>query len=168
MRRSGLLNGGYTETKRRRYPKLSLVTDCASHLILGVLPSRGPTPDFNLFEPALATVPKSVKIDCILADAGYDSESNHCHAREKLRIRTIIPPRYHKTRKGPKSRYRKLMTKMFARQRKDYRQRWQVETVMSMLKRCFGAALSARKQHMQNSELYLKALLFNLSIIAIQ
>lgn len=168
MRRSGLLKGGFTESKRRRYPKLNLITDCATHLILGVLPGRGPTPDFHLFEPSLATVPKSVKIDCILADAGYDSESNHRHAREKLGMGTLIPPRHHTYRAGPRTYYRRMMTRLFARTLKNYRRRWQVETVMSMLKRCFGAALTARKEDMQNAELYLKALLLNLSILAAQ
>ena len=33
-----------------------------------------------------------MSIAVLVADAGYDSESNHCYAREEQSIRSIIPP----------------------------------------------------------------------------
>lgn len=165
LKRCGLLEGGFTEGKRRKYPKLNLVVDCATHLILGLFPSRGPAPDFHQFKPALATLPPTVRINSILADAGYDSESNHVHARETLKIKTLIPPRIRATDTVTRGRYRKLMVKRFERKPRIYGQRWQVETVVSMLKRRFGSALSARLESMQNRELYLRTLVLNFAIL---
>ncbi len=62
-----------------RYPKLGVVNDVTNHFILAFEAGRGPKPDV-----------KRVSIAVIVADAGYDSESNHCYAREELSIRSII------------------------------------------------------------------------------
>jgi hypothetical protein len=39
------------------------------------------------------------KIKCLLADAGYDSESNHRYAREVCHIKTIIPAKHGRLRR---------------------------------------------------------------------
>lgn len=46
-----------------------------------------------------------------------------------------------------------------------YGQRWQVETVFSMIKRNFGSALRARKYWSQNREMLLLVLTHNIAII---
>jgi transposase len=46
-----------------------------------------------------------------------------------------------------------------------YGQRWQVETVFSMIKRNFGSALRARNIESQNREMLLLALTHNIAII---
>jgi transposase len=47
-----------------------------------------------------------------------------------------------------------------------YGQRWQVETVFSMIKRNFGSSLSARSTHGRYRELALRALCHNIAINA--
>jgi hypothetical protein len=46
-----------------------------------------------------------------------------------------------------------------------YGQRWQIETVFSMLKRNMGSALRARSYHSQNREIRLRVLTHNLAIL---
>jgi len=48
---------------------------------------------------------------------------------------------------------------------RTYGQRWQIETVFSMLKRDMGAALRARTYHSQNHEIRLRVLTHNLAIL---
>ena len=60
-----------------RYPKLGLVCDTSCHFILSIRVGRGPRPDVDELVPLLTDAVRSVLIDCLAADAGYDSESNH-------------------------------------------------------------------------------------------
>ena len=46
-----------------------------------------------------------------------------------------------------------------------YGQRWQAETIISMLKRNFGSALRARHYHSQNREIRLRILTHDLGIL---
>ena len=46
-----------------------------------------------------------------------------------------------------------------------YGQRWQIETVFSMIKRRLGETLSARSYHRQNRALLLKAVAHNILIL---
>jgi len=59
--------------------------------------------------------------------------------------------------------YRRLMRRRFPR--KTYGQRWQIETVFSMVKRNLGAALTARRYPSQNREIALRLLTHNLMIL---
>ena len=140
--------------KRRRFPKAGIVCDCQSHLVLSVVPGRGPMPDDKHFQPALKQATAEAKIDTLLADAGYDGESSHQHAREEYGMKTVIPPkRGRPTDKLPKSKWRKRMATHFDKLK--YGQRWQVETVNSMIKRLLGSALRSRKTRTQNQEIRL-------------
>ena len=49
--------------------------------------------------------------------------------------------------------------------RKKYGQRWQIETVFSMVKRNLGSALTARKRYSLNREVILKLIVHNLMIL---
>ena len=90
-------------------------------------------------EPTLAQTSPHVRIEWLTADAGYDSESNHRHCRQQQGIRSLIPPKHGRpTDKPAKGRYRRRMQTHFDHQR--YGQRWQVENVVSMLKRRLGSA----------------------------
>lgn len=63
----------------------------------------------------------------------------------------------------PKTKYRKLMRTHFPQQL--YGQRWQVETVMSILKRNLGSALRARSYVSQCREIMLRLLVHNVMIV---
>jgi hypothetical protein len=151
-------------TAYRRFPKAGIVGDCASHLILAIVPGRGPGPDDKHYQPALAQAASCVSIETLLADAGYDSEAAHEHARQTHGMRTIIPPtRGRPTDKLPTGRWRKRMATHF--NRRKYGQRWQIETINSMFKRLLGAALRARKYWTQHREIILRAITHNLMIL---
>ena len=152
----------------KRFPKMGLVCDCDSHLILAVATGRGPTPDHPHLIAAMLDAATRRRIDTLLADAGYDAEWVHEFLRDELDIRSIIPPKIGRpTAKLPKGRYRRQMARYFERppESRRYGQRWQVETVFSMIKRRLGETVSARNYHRQNRALLLKAIAHNVLIL---
>ena len=156
----------WEDTIYRRWPKLAVVCDCKNHLILSAIMTRGPSVDINQFCKTLKPAAERARIKQLLADAGYDSEANHKYAREVLQIKTTIPPKHGRptlTDKPLKGKYRELMRNNF--DKKTYGQRWQVETVFSMIKRNFGSALRARRYWSQCREMMLMVLTHNLAVI---
>ncbi len=148
----------------KKYPKLSLVVDTATHMILAAETGRGPKPDIGDFKKLLSGANDTAKIKCVVADAGYDAEHSHEFARDVLGILSFIPPLIGKqTSKLPTGYYRRLMRTSFDTMR--YRQRWQVETVFSMLKRLLRSALTARNSISQSRELYLRVITLNIMIL---
>jgi len=155
---------GYQTTQYRRFPKLAHICDTTTHLIFGFLPSWGPSTDVSHFIPLLKEGLRVHPVGIILADAGYDSEANHRFARGELGVRSVMPARAGRsTAKLPTGRFRRRMTTRFPK--KLYGQRAQVETVMSMLKRNFGEALSAKTYQAQMREIGLKVLTHNIGIL---
>jgi hypothetical protein len=150
-----------------RFGKLGLIVDCANHLILSILPGRGPKPDVDELEPLMKALAPNVWPDQLLADAGYDSEANHQLLRERCSVESVIPPKHGRPGKDPDhlpaGKWRWLMATNFNED--DYGQRWQVETVMFMLKAHQGDALTARRPTTQRGELNLIALTHNLLIL---
>jgi hypothetical protein len=103
---------------------------------------------------------QQLKIETMVADAGFDSAFNHRLHCETHGIRSTIPPEYSRPPKDPAAvrtdKYRRLMKRRF--NSRAYRFRAQVETVMSMLKRNLGAALSAKTYQGRCRELMLRVL----------
>jgi Transposase DDE domain len=156
----------YENTYYSRWPKLGISCDCSNHMVLSAITVRGPGVDINQFERIVAPAAEKYNIDQILADAGYDSESNHRFARDRLNIKSIIPPKHGRPTlisKPLKGKYREMMRKKF--DKKTYGQRWQVETVMSMIKRNQGDCLRSTTYQAQNREMMLKVLTHNIGII---
>lgn len=148
----------------RRYPKLGLVCDTVSHFILAARASQGPQPDFGDFEPLLVEAHARANLKTIAADAGFDSEANHRLARDDLGIQSLIPPEHGRPPAGePAGRYRKQMKRHLHESR--YGQRWQVETVNSMIKRLSGEVVNARTYWRRCRLLLLKTLTHNVSIL---
>ena len=148
----------------KTFPKAGVLCDARSHLILSLVPGRGPGPDIKHFRRALDEAQARLRIDALVADAGYDSEQSHEYAREECGVNTSIPPLIGRpTEKGPSGFWRAHMKRVLKRSR--YSQRWQVETVNSMLKRLMGSALRARRFHARCRELHLRALTLNVMII---
>ena len=156
----------YEETYYRRWPKLGISCDCSNHMVLSAITVRGPSADVNQFERIVAPAAQKYDINGILADAGYDSESNHRFAREHLNIKSIIPAKIGRptlVTKPFKGMYRELMRTEFDKE--TYGQRWQAETVMSMIKRNQGESLRSKTYWAQNREMMLKVLTHNIGII---
>jgi hypothetical protein len=154
---------------KHRYPKLSAICDTANHLILGAVIDRGPKIDPVEAKATLHDALAHQRFGTLLADAGYESEGFHRLCRERHHIRSIIPT----TSRGRSNRngrpqtvrgfYRQLMKRHFPR--KTYGQRWQIETVFSMLKRNLGSSLRARRYQSQNREIRLRLLTHNLALL---
>ncbi len=99
-------------------------------------------------------------------DAGYDAEHNHEIARRDMGIRSIIPPLIGRPTDRPPTYWRRHMKRLLATQRSrrrcGYTQRWQAETMMSMIKRNLGSALRGRSRY---RDLTLKVLTHDVMII---
>lgn len=167
VRRRDRSSGKPTTARYTRFPKLHVIADCATHLILAAYPKRGPTPDVGELDVLQTQLVPGIVLDTLYADAGYDSECNHRLMRELLGIKSIIPPRIGRpTNKPAKGKHRRRMQHLFKDPVKiGYGQRWQVETVFSMLKRNLGHALVARSYQAQNREMLLHCLTHNVMIL---
>jgi hypothetical protein len=151
-----------------RYAKLEAAFDCSTHLLIGVLVGRGPRVDTNRFVPLLEDTLARVRLDSVLADAGYDSEPNHRHARDKRGIRSFIPATAGRpTTKLPSGRYRRLMKQRLNKNYGHYGQRWQAETGISMIKRCLASIVRGHTYWSQCRELLLLAITHNIMLIYI-
>ena len=150
-----------------RFPKMGIVCDCRSHIVLAVVPGRGPGPDIKHFRSALEQSLQSVSIKTLVADAGYDGEPSHQYARNTCHVRSLIPPRIGRpTDKPPTGYWRRQMRARIHLTR--YGQRWQVETTYSMLKRLLGSALTARTYWAQCREIFLMVLTLNIMILFVE
>ena len=147
-----------------RYPKLGVICDASCHFVLACHAGRGPRPDVDEFRPLVADALTRVLLTQMAADAGYDSEPNHRFARDEHRVRTIIPAKHGRpTDKPATGHYRRLMQVRFDRD--AYRQRSQVETVISMIKRRQGSFVRGRTYWSQCRDLHLIVLTHNVMIL---
>jgi Transposase DDE domain len=162
--KGGKASGKWQVTTYRRFPKLAVVCDCQTHLILAAVVERGPKPDFDHWIAAMSQATKHATIATLLADAGYDAEWIHLAARIAFGVRTIIPPtRGRPSHEPPTGYYRRRMAQHFNTVK--YRQRSQVETEFSMLKRRLGSAVNAYSPWGQRRALLLKVLTLNIMIL---
>jgi hypothetical protein len=154
----------WQKTTYARFPKAGLLCDCASHLILAVVPGQGPSPDITHYRPLLDQGLRRVRIAAAALDAGYDAEHAHLYAREHCGVRSLIPAKIGRpTAKPPSGYWRRQMRSRLHLTR--YTQRWQVETVNSMLKRLMGSAMRARTYWSQCREILLRGITHNVMIL---
>jgi hypothetical protein len=162
-----------TRYRMRKWPKITLVCHTASHLVASALLSVGPSQDSPLFEEALLKAIWHLDIDCLLADGGYDAEHNHVLAREALGIRSSVinlnrrgrGSRHEiRSRKWAKTKYRRQMYRRFLKI--IYRQRWQIESVISRIKRRLGSALRGRSDAAKERDCHMKILTHDLMVLA--
>lgn len=134
VKRRSKTETGTQETTYAKYSKVVLVTDCRSHLVLAVVPGRGPASDLVLFKAALKQVAGRARIGTLLADADFDGEWVHEHFRGVYGIRALIPPtRGRPSERPPAGKWRQWMKAQLRRFRAKYGQRWQTETVNSVI-----------------------------------
>jgi hypothetical protein len=163
-RKKAGIHGRKRAVSYRRYPKLGIVCDTSSHFILAARASQGPRSDYGDFRPLLVAAQARARPKTLLADAGFDSEANHQLARDELGIQSLIRAKQGRpTAAEPVGRYRKQMKRHLRHSR--YGQRWQVETVNSMLKRLSGEVANARSYWRRCRLLLLKTLSHNISIL---
>jgi hypothetical protein len=142
-------------------------------LILSVIASTGSGGDQPYFEELLTRAWRRSggKLKWAVANAGYDSEENLRLASAVKQVRAIIPPRSGRPTDKPPPKSQPLRRRLhhrFAAQRDKrlYGQRWQVETVNSMIKRTLGSALRARTAVRRRHELLLRVLTHNIMLLA--
>ncbi len=165
VKRRAKTGTGTQETTYARYPKVVLVVDCTSHMALAAVPGRGPASDLVHFRAALKQASGRARIGTLLGDADFDAEWVHEEVRARG-IRTLIPPeRGRPSEKPPAGKWRRWMKGQFARFKAKYGQRWQTETVNSMVKRRLGSALRARSYWSQCREIILRVITHNVMIV---
>ena len=148
-----------------RYAKLEASFDCASHRLLGVLTGRGPRVDVDRFVPLLEATLREARPGSVLADAGYDSEPNHRHAREERGVRSFIPATAGRPSvKPPAGRHRRRMRQRLNKGYGGYGQRWQAEAGFSMIKRRLGSTAHGRGYWSQGRDLMLIAITYNIML----
>ena len=108
----------------------------------------------------------------VVADAGFDSEAHHEQARDRMGVASVIPPTTGRpTDKAPTGPHRAAMRGRFddAADAEDgdptYGQRWQVETVNSMVKRNLGSACRATTARRRSYELLLRCITHNIMVL---
>jgi len=153
----------------RLSPKLSVGVCTRSHLILSTRVRTGFGSDNRDFGPLLFDAwRRHPRVRTVLADAGYDSESNHRIARHDMGVRALIKTGIGRpSKKPPGGYYRRLMSKRLkgSQKGKTYGQRAQAETVNSMLKRNLGDALRARSPRGRRNEQLLRVLTHNIALL---
>ncbi len=166
VRRRSATSKRWQRVAYSRYAKLEASFACDTHLLLGVLVSRGPSVDVNRFVPLLNATLENVQLGSVLADAGFDSESNHRHAREKCGVKSFIPPQIGRpTTKPPTGRYRRQMKQRLNKTYGHYGQRWQAETGFSMIKRRIATSVHGHSYWSQCRELLLLAITYNIMLL---
>lgn len=156
---------GKRTRRYRKWTKLTVVCHNSSHLIAGATVGIGPSNDCPCLPPTVRQAVENLPIYRLLGDSGYDSDPNHQLCREKLGISSTviaINNRYYKG--GPlRGRYRRQMKKRFPERK--YRQRWQVESVFSRMKRRLGSALRSHNEASRAIECLFRVLTYNLMIL---
>lgn len=76
VRRRANVGKPQQETTCRRFPKAGVVCDCKSHLILSIIPGRGPAPDIPHFPPAFTGGDRN-GVECALWWPSLDHDQPH-------------------------------------------------------------------------------------------
>ena len=182
-RRSTAAQGGTkakaaAKSHRRRtvsgLPKLAISAAAACHVICSYWCGSGMGADHPQFEPVLYDAWRRVpnRRFGVAADAGYDSHKNHQVARKDMGLASLIPPDIgRKPGKGVvlsspyRQRMRRLLATRTSRRRCGYTQRWQSETVNSMIKRNLGSALSGKSAASRKRDMTLKVITHNVMVL---
>jgi len=139
-------------------------------LLLAQRARPGPAGDLGDLVPLAATARGLLPFERLVADAGCDSEANHRFCRERLGVGSLIPAKKRRSvRVVATTPYRQEMVRRLGEPggdeeaRRAYRQRWKAETVMSVAKRRWGEALSARLDATQEAQALLRGVVHDLN-----
>jgi hypothetical protein len=160
-----LMRQGKRTSKYRRWTKLTIVADNGTHLIAAADVSLGPSNDSPLLPEPVRKAIEHIPIKRLLADAGYDAETNHEFCRNELEIPSTIIPVNERNLKYSKvkGRYRSQMSRYFPKRK--FGNRWQIESIFSRFKRKLGYALRAVTEQARETECFIKVLTYNLMVV---
>lgn len=112
------------------------------------------------FRPIITRISDILPLSLVTADKGYDSEDNHHFVRAHLYTLSIIPARYeHVSIWRTRGKYRKHMKRGYSKLLNN--QRNKDETMVSVIKRLFGAHLMSGLTWTQNRELSFRCIIYN-------
>ena len=163
---------GDTPRKQRSWMKWAAALWIEPQMVVAQRVRRGPCGDFSDLIPLADGATQVQDFDLLLADAGYDSGVNHGYCREYLKVESLIPAKKRRSVTVlARTPYRRLMVEALGSpgnptKRRQYAQRWKVETLVSVIKRKWGEALSARLEVMQKTEALLRGLVYNIYRLA--
>ena len=167
--------GGYEKVhdKKSGYDKcrkLHIAVLKNSKAIGYALTSSGTAHDSPFFEELVSTIVNNgFCINKLLADAGYSSKENYATCKELGIKDAYIDFRSNVTGKRAKSDLWREKVKLFKEQKEvwheSYRFRALIESVFSAIKRKHLNYLRSRNETAQDTELLLKCLVYNLTII---
>jgi len=160
------------ERQQRGWLKWSGALWIEPQLLLAQHVRPGPSGDFSDLVPLAARASSVRSFQQLLADGGFDSEANHCFCRQQLGCDSLIPA-HNRRGRAAQTPYRREMQERLGvpgdegavahpQAKKQYRQRWKAETLMSVLKRKWGDSLSARRDPMQRRQGLLRGVVYNL------
>ena len=138
----------------KSFAKMSMLYDVQTHKVITLHTRVKPAHDMR---DAKLLVGSCCKMQCLLADKGYDAESLHQYCFEHG-IQTIIP----KKKNVHRGFYRKKQMKNFTEER--YHKRSNIESGFSAIKRKYGGDVRGKSLIAVNSELSCKALAHNLNL----
>ena len=164
VRRRASCSKFWQKTTYARFPKAGILCDCASHLILAIVPGRGPGPDIKHFRPLLDQALRRVRIAAAALDAGYDAEHTHQYARHQRGVAHADPAadrpsneqasqRLLAAADGPAAAPHALLPKVASRNRQQHAQATD------------GIRLEARSYWSQCRETLLRAITHNVMIL---
>lgn len=157
------------ERGQRGWLKWALAMWVEPQMLLSQRVRPGPAGDFPDLVPLASDAAAVIGFDEVLADAGYDSEANHRFCREGLGVHSLIPAKRRRSAKViATTPYRQEMHRLLNEpgeeaSKRAYRQRWKIETVMSVSKRRWGETLSARTDLTQRSQALLRGVVYNVN-----
>jgi hypothetical protein len=155
--------------RQRSWIKWAAALWTEPQLVVAQRVRRGPCGDFSDLIP----LSSAASYERLLADAGSDSEANHRFCREELGVDSLIPAKKRRSaRVIATTPYRREMVDALGppgdpQKRRTYAQRWRVETRVSVVKRKWGQALSARSEATQRIQALLRGLVYNLYRLAL-
>jgi len=152
---------------QRGWLKWALAMWVEPQLLLAQRVRPGPAGDFSDLVPLASHAAALMCFDELLADAGDDSAANHRFCRENLGVHSLIPTKKRRSAKvvattpSRQEMHRLLNEPGDEASKPAYRAGWKVETVMSVAKRRWGAALSARTAPTQQAQALLRGVGYN-------
>ena len=146
----------------RHWCKWTVVVDVLRRCVLAQAARQGPYNDCATLRPLVSAAHKVTPVGLVLADAEFDSERNHLHVREVIGADSVIPAKRGKAGWKIKG-IRAQMRRRFPRKR--YRQRTQVESVFSVVKRKLSAKAPGRSTETQCRQAMLLGLAYNIYLL---
>ncbi len=146
---------------KEAYIKNSITVDVVKQVVIASMSRKDKGHDMLDFVPLMKETAKTVGIKTVIADKGYDSESNHVFVRTVIGAKTVIPVR--RLRKGTQNisgRFRKQMASNC--DKRTYRKRQGIETVFFVMKAVFGDTVYSRSTQLQKKELKAVCVAYNL------